>query len=147
LGLGRQELVALLSERTQLLREVSGLRQLRRREYATERLRQGDARLQEVCLDARQMLLSRLEGSVVQALRIQQHILQLLPCGAHLLPEGLHRRPVGAERVLDLGFLVIGQVEGMEQLPAQGQTVSMHTATGLGDSRHTPARGYEQSNP
>ena len=45
-----------------------------------------------------------------------------------------------------VAILVIGQVEGMEQLPAKGQTVSMHTAACLGDSRHTPARGDEQSN-
>jgi hypothetical protein len=45
-----------------------------------------------------------------------------------------------------LGFLVSGQIEGMEQLSAQGQTVSMHTAACLGDSRHNPARGDEQSN-
>ena len=55
----------LLCERTQVLGDVGCLRQLRRREHATQRLRQRDARVQEVGLQACQMLLGRLESSAV----------------------------------------------------------------------------------
>jgi hypothetical protein len=107
----------LRSELTQLLDDVRCLGQLCGREHAVHRLRQREARLEEVCLQGRQLLLGRLQRSGIQAIRIQQGILQVLLGGPHVLPERLHRRAIGAERLLDVGSLVISQVEGMEQLP------------------------------
>ena len=94
-------------ELTQLLDDVRGLGQLRGREHAVHRLRQRDTRLEEVCLQGSQMLLGRLQRSGIQAIRIQQGILQVLLGGPHFLPEGLHRRVIGAVRLLDVGSLRI----------------------------------------
>jgi hypothetical protein len=108
-------------------------------------LRQREARLQEVGLEACQMLLGRLESGAVEPGRIQEHILQVLAGGPHLLPERLHRGAIGAERLPHLGLLVIGQTEGMQQLPAKGPAVPMHAAARVGDARDNPARSDEQS--
>jgi hypothetical protein len=110
LGLWRQELVSLLSECPQLLGNLGRLRQLRGREHTAERLCQRDARLQQVCLETCQMLLVRLDRSRIQAARIQEHILKVLPGGPHLRPERPCRVAVRVECRPDLLLLALTQI-------------------------------------
>jgi hypothetical protein len=145
LGLGRQELVPLLPERTQLLGDVGRLRQLRRGEHAPERLRQREACLEEVGLEACQMLLGRLQRCGIEAVRIQEYILELLPGGPHLLPKRLHRRAIGAVRFSHLCFLVVAQMEGMQKLPAECHAPLMHPFARLGEPGCHEARRHKQS--
>src|SRR5262245_6762741 len=113
LSLWRQELMPLRPERPQLLGDLMRLRQLRWREHTPECLCQRDMRLQEVCLEACEMLLVRLERRGIQPVRIQEHILQLLSGRPHSLPEWLGRRAIGAERLLHLRFLVLVEIQGV----------------------------------